>query len=439
VTCIPLTYTINGNVSGLLDGDQAVLRVNGHDNLVLSNNGPFTFGKALDDGSGYEVKVFSYPERPNWTCTVDNATGTLAGFDVTDVIVDCYPEVILKTVAGVRKVKLNWNSQDFNKVTFNLCRAQENISNGEFSSCQKLKEGELVAEVSSTHVISGLTNDIPYWFQVEARYATGRRTLSKIVKAIPFAGLNDSGIDWCADNTANVHSDGTRTMKDATCNDLTTIFPGQDAVLGRDASARIRKLDKVGSGSAGFDFTKLCRSGEAAGEKKCPPNPKPGTGFDTWACTRDNMTGLTWEIKTDNGLRDRNNTYTWYIPDSAVNGGAPGLQNGGNCTDSGCDTQAYVQAINDLKLCGASDWRLPTKRELLSIVDNGRLKPAIDVRFFPNTLSSYYWSHTPSSDLENKAWQVYFLYGEASPGSKEQKSHIRLVRGRTVTFGLDNP
>jgi hypothetical protein len=151
------------------------------------------------------------------------------------------------------------------------------------------------------------------------------------------------------------------------------------------------------------------------------------------------MTGLTWEIKTDNGLRDRNNTYTWYIPDSAVNGGAPGLQNGGNCTDSGCDTQAYVQAINDLKLCGASDWRLPTKRELLSIVDNGRLKPAIDVRFFPNTLSSYYWSHTPSSDLENKAWQVYFLYGEASPGSKEQKSHIRLVRGRTVTFGLDNP
>ena len=65
--------------------------------------------------------------------------------------------------------------------------------------------------------------------------------------------------------------------------------------------------------------------------------------------------------------------------------------------------------------------------------------PAIDTRYFPNTSSSYYWSSSPYPDQENSAWQVNFLYGEVDPKEKNQSNHLRLVRGRTVTFGLDNP
>ncbi len=232
---------------------------------------------------------------------------------------------------------------------------------------------------------------------------------------------------------------GTRLKKSQRCKKLAATYPGQDAVYGRDAAARVRKLAKIGIGSAGFDFTKMCRSGQVAGEGKCPPNPIPGNGFDNWACTRDNVTGLLWEVKMGSGLRNQENTYTWFNPDASVNGGEEGLKNGGSCEGSDCDTQSYVEAINALGLCGVSDWRLPTKRELLSIVDNGSLNPAIDTRFFPNTLSSHYWSSLPSADQNNSAWQVYFRFGEASPEEKSQRNPIRLVNGRTVTFGLDNP
>jgi hypothetical protein len=76
---------------------------------------------------------------------------------------------------------------------------------------------------------------------------------------------------------------------------------------------------------------------------------------------------------------------------------------------------------------------------LLSIVDNSRFKPAVDTRYFPNTLPASYWSSSTYPDQENLAWQVYFLYGEAYPIEKKLSNPVRLVHGRTVTFGLNNP
>ena len=440
VTCVLNTYRIGGTVSGLFEGDSLVLQNNGGDNLRISGNGVFVFGKALDDGSKYEVRVSSPPQRPNWTCDVDNAAGTLAGNDVTDVIVDCYPKVVLQAKAGIRKVRLHWNSQDFSKeVTFNLCRAQEKIPQDGFSNCRDLKEGVFEAKVVNPYIVSPLTNDIPYWFQLEASYASGRQTLSEVVKATPFGGLNDSGLDWCANDTTNQNTDEIRSEKTKNCMALEASHPGQDAFYGRDALYRLHKLSKAGYGSAGFDFTKICGSGDKAGEGNCPPNPLPGNNLNSWACTRDNVTGLIWEVKTESGLRSQSNTYSWYNPDEAVNGGDPGKKSGGKCEEGDCDTEAYIKEVNEQGLCGANDWRLPTKRELLSIVDNSRFKPAVDSRFFPKAASDYYWSSSPYADQQASAWQVYFLYGEASPNKKSEGNHVRLVRGRTVTFGMNNP
>jgi len=414
---------------------------NAADKLVIEANGFFTFPTPLDDGSQYEVTIDTQPSKPNWTCELENAAGVLAGMDVTAIIVYCFPLVVLQAKPGIRKVRLNWNSYDFpDEVTFNLCLAQDDISIGGFSSCRDLKGGALETRVEAPPLsVLKLTNDITYWFQLEASYESGRKTLSEVVKARPFGGLNDSGIDWCSDDDKNFNRDGTRKEKTAGCEVIASSHPGQDAFQGRDATARARELAKTGMGSAGFDYTKLCMNGKAAGEGKCPPKPLPGMDSNNWACTRDNVTGLTWEIKMDSGLRSKNNTYSWYNPDETVNGDEPGLKNGGKCEGSDCDTLAYIQAINELELCGISDWRLPTKRELLSIVDNGRFKPAVDDRFFPNTLSTQYWTSSPFPEEENFAWQVYFLYGEASPDNKNENFHLRLVHGSTVTFGLENP
>jgi Protein of unknown function (DUF1566)/Divergent InlB B-repeat domain len=439
VTCVLKTYTIGGKVAGIPEGNQVVLQNNAGDDLTVDSNGTFVFATPLDDGSPYLVKVAKLPEKPNWTCEVENGTGSLTGLDIGNVIVDCFPRVVVQATAGLKKVKLKWNSHDFGKGPFDLCLAQEEIPVDGFSRCNKLKGGVLKTKLSEPHTVSGLINDHPYWFQLEASYVGDRRILSEVVKATPFGGLNDTGVDWCSDDIANQSVDGTRAEKSASCKTLAATHPGQDALFGRDASARARKLGKTGHGSAGFDFTKLCRSGEAAGEGKCPPNPSPGDSRNNWACNRDNVTGLTWEVKTDDGPRGQSNTYSWYNPDKAVNGGDPGLKNGGKCASKTCDTQAYAREVNALGLCGASDWRLPTRRELLSIVDNGRLKPAIYTRYFPYTSAEHYWTSSSYPGQDNLAWQVYFLYGEVDTNEKKQGNLVRLVRGQTITFGLENP
>jgi hypothetical protein len=444
VTCVPIKFSIGGTVTGLPENDRIVLQNNGKDDLAINVNGSFTFANQLDDGSTYKVTVLNQPKRPNWDCKIENAAGTLDGMDLADIIIDCYPKAVLKSKVGLGKIVLTWNIEDFNEVhdnivDFHICRAEEEIPPGGFRHCRNLKGGFFERKASSSPFIQQLAINTPYWFQLQILAESGnRRTYSEIIMAIPYGGLNDSGIIWCATDNTNLFRDGTRSEKRKGCETLKTSHPNQDAIHGRDASAAARKLSKTGTGAAGFDFTKICRNGEAAGEGKCPPNPSPGTDSENWACTRDNVTGLVWEIKGKSGLQDRKNTYTWYNPDESVNGGGDGREKGGSCEGSGCDTLAYVEKVNGLNLCGMNDWRMPTKRELLSIVNNSRFKPAIDVALFPNTSPSHYWTASPYAEDENLAWQVYFLYGEATPGGKNESSHIRLVNGRTVTFGLDN-
>ena len=57
-----------------------------------------------------------------------------------------------------------------------------------------------------------------------------------------------------------------------------------------------------------------------------------------------------------------------------------------NCYDAArCDTAKFVADVNAAGLCGAGDWRLPTREELRSIVDYSRYDPAIDTAWFPES------------------------------------------------------
>ncbi|MDX2495605.1 MAG: InlB B-repeat-containing protein, partial [Desulfuromusa sp.] len=286
ITCILNTYSIGGMVAGLPAGDRVVLHNNGGDELIVAANGPFAFSTPLDDGSSYEVIIHGLPEKPNWTCELFNSVGDLSGQDMNDVLVDCYPKVVLQATAGIRKVNMSWNRQDFDKVTFQLCQAKTEISDDMFDSCLELEGGTTAQLDKSPQVIVDLTNDVPYWFQLAALYPGGRKTLSEVIKAMPFGGLNDTGIDWCANGFSNLDADRSRAEKAAGCKSVATSFPAQDAFQGRDSASLERQLKKTGSGAAGFDFTKLCRNGDPAGEGRCPPNPSPETGVKSWGCTR---------------------------------------------------------------------------------------------------------------------------------------------------------
>lgn len=222
-------------------------------------------------------------------------------------------------------------------------------------------------------------------------------------------------------NTLN--DTGITTFGDVSSNTLTTEptdYPGQDASHGRDAQAAASQITKTGGGSAGFDFTALDVSG----------NPTtPSSGANPHPCVRDNVTGLIWEVKTgDGGLRDKDWTYTWYNSDSATNGGNAGTANGGNCQTAGrCDTEKYVADVNAAGLCGHSDWRMPTMKELQSIVDYSGVNPAIDPTYFPNTPAWEYWSASVAANDSNYSSKVSYVY--ILHEIKTNNLHVRLVRG----------
>ncbi len=133
-------------------------------------------------------------------------------------------------------------------------------------------------------------------------------------------------------------------------------------------------------------YSKVCNSGALEGEEDCPVNPELGTKPTDWACTKDNKTGLIWEVKTtDGGLRDMNKTYTNY--DSNKLYGAE------------TNTDGFVFDVNSQGLCGVNDWRMPNNDELLGIVKMDASNPAIDTTYFPNTNGNYwFWSSSPYRD-----------------------------------------
>ena len=148
----------------------------------------------------------------------------------------------------------------------------------------------------------------------------------------------------------------------------------------------------------------------------------------SWIMVRDNVTGLIWEVKTDQdniadltNPTDADNKYTWYSSDAEINLGFPGTD--GDRTD----TEDYIQALNDMSFGGFNDWRLPTRNELESIVIYHRSLP-IDTNFFPNTKNNSYWSSTTHAHSLGNAWYISFSGGLFYNGYKSSNIYVRAVR-----------
>lgn len=150
-------------------------------------------------------------------------------------------------------------------------------------------------------------------------------------------------------------------------------------------------------------------------------------------CVFDRSTNLLWQTKTlDAGLHQASNTYSWYDPDEAHGElDYRGLEDGGSCVGSKCDTWHYVNAVNDVGLCGYNDWRMPGKDEIYSISDIRRLKspPTINTEYFPHTESAEYWTGNDYSFQYDAAWAWNFALGHDRVDWKKEAKFVRLVRG----------
>ena len=347
--------------------------------------------------------------------------------------VDALPTDFIAT-AGNQQVTLSWTRYTDSTV-YNIYRSDNpNCDLININSCSTTSgQSELLSNVSPPFTDTGLINATTYYYWIEAIHDGQVQLAESYISATPEGAtavepipgtLNDTGIYWKSD-----YDDSLGYVIDCqgiSINNFTFTFPPEDCSYGRDVTH-----NDDSDGEVGFSFTKLDNNGNAL-----------AANATEWSCVQDNVTGLIWEVKTnDDGLRNKDDTYTWYNTDPSSNGGSVGYaDNAGDVCygyDSSapstyCNIEAFTARINAASLCGASDWRAPSIEELSSIVHYGRANPGIDVGYFPNNGTGQYWSASPYASDTDRAWHLnsyegaIVVYGHIS--SRRDAANVRLVR-----------
>lgn len=134
---------------------------------------------------------------------------------------------------------------------------------------------------------------------------------------------------------------------------------------------------------------------------------------------------------------------SWQMPDDAAGGEAPerytlseetatdtvtGLTWQRHLPAEPLDWQAAADYCSCLSLDGHDDWTLPSRIELVSIVDDTRQNPALDEQAFPETPFEWFWSASPTAESNERYWYVAFWDGNTHAATTDQLYWTRCVR-----------
>jgi hypothetical protein len=100
------------------------------------------------------------------------------------------------------------------------------------------------------------------------------------------------------------------------------------------------------------------------------------------------------------------------------------------------DWDDAVDYCSGLKLNGLSNWRLPTFKELLSIVDYTRVDPAINPVFEYVNLGTC-WTSIDFSASSSRAWTIDFRTGKSYYNYKTTNHSVRCVKDIQVAVLKD--
>lgn len=155
--------------------------------------------------------------------------------------------------------------------------------------------------------------------------------------------------------------------------------------------------------------TQTCRRGDL-------PLTAPAERYhvDNSGTVRDKATGLIWKRCSEGQSGElceigKAQTYNW--------------------------TDARAVAA-DSRFAGQKGWRLPTIRELATLLEYQCTMPAINLTIFPATPATNFWSDTPYAGYVNGAWNLNFNDGVHDNSSKNYRLYIRLVRGGSEVQGV---
>lgn len=160
-----------------------------------------------------------------------------------------------------------------------------------------------------------------------------------------------------------------------------------------------------------MSFTKLAKGGKALDDAA-----DWGAGL---RMVRDNNTGLVWEVKSPKpgDINFTGDKYNWKAAQDK-----------------------FIKELNKKKYGGFSDWRMPNKDELRSILDYSRTNPAVDTFYFPNTQSDLYWTANTYNMQKPFIWGLFFGLGSGICYTPSSDRFVRAVRGgANRKFGAADP
>lgn len=83
------------------------------------------------------------------------------------------------------------------------------------------------------------------------------------------------------------------------------------------------------------------------------------------------------------------------------------------------EAQAFVERFNSTTTPAENHWRLPTRRELFSLVSHQCVNPSLPQEHpFSDVFNGYYWTGTTCSRLPDQAWYVHLGGGRVYRGMK---------------------
>ena len=322
--------------------------------IECSSNPPLPAGVTVElntDTMACEVTGIPENSQTTQTYTISAANNQGTATATISIAVETPAPINLSALALDRTIALKWDEVLGNAVTYKV-----SYSIGTTLTGAIVNKTSLVTNIT----ITNLTNDMTYTFVVTAIQSSINSKHSSPISIAPetLGALNDTGITVAGNSNSNnasscSGSDITTAPQDCHHGRDTnkTSYPTEDIEVKVNGSKKYI-TEKAGSGSAGFDFTRLNANGTINNSTH-----KSEYAYNPWECVKDNHTGLTWVIRK------------FSTPEAR-----PYMIN------------QLSSILNNFSACTLStDWRIPTTEELISIIDYSKSNPAMDENYFADS------------------------------------------------------
>jgi hypothetical protein len=151
-----------------------------------------------------------------------------------------------------------------------------------------------------------------------------------------------------------------------------------------------------------------------------------------------NTPAARFQVHADGTATDLRTGLVWMrcpLGHALDDGGTPALLADDHCVAASATAFTWGDALRaaaDLDaaggFAGATTWRVPNRKELLSIVETRCAGPAVNAAIFPDTPAGPFFTSNYYAQVASLAWATDFAGGGESPTAKTAAVSVRLVR-----------